>query len=212
MKKKTMLDTIRKYNQRVQKKIIDMKEDNQELLEQRRRNEETFDNETYMSGIGVDQIVHCQYLMNVISYYHSLNHQFKEFIQLKNQVNKNDGKIIVLKAILGLQTESSPGKGSKTDSEPKEIFSTPKDVSTGTSSQGPSLSELEGLIEAAEVENARITNSITTTQVRNKTLGNELTKTLELNRAKKLEDIEKAIEEQNNEIADIKAEIEMVSS
>lgn len=189
------------------KKINEIREDNNELLEQRRRHEEMFDNENYMAGLGTDQIIHCQFLMNAISYYHSLNHQLREIIEVKNQVNQNEGKKLVLKALLGQHSDDQRSKKPKFSEETGN-----KDSVTGASGELPSLVELEAMVEAAEAENSRLTNSITTTQVRNKTLETELNKTIELNKVKRLSDIENSIIEKKNEIDEIKAELELLSS
>jgi len=223
LKKKTMVDTIRKYNQRVSKKITEFREDNMELLEQRRRYEETFDNETYMAGLGADEIVHRQFILNVISYYQSMNDQLKEIIDLKNQVNNNEGKIAVLKALLGENLPDGQSSKEKPEASPsiktpmakKDATMSPKlpaEISTGASAETPTISELEALIEAAETEKARLTNSLSTTITRNKTLTSELQKTNDINKAKKLEDIEKLITEQHKEIEDIKQEIQLLSA
>lgn len=209
--KKTMVDMMRRYNQRVSKKIAEMKEDNMELLEQRRRYEETFDSETYMAGIGADEIVHRQFILNVISYYYSMNEQIRELIALKSLVNQNEGKMKVLNALLGVSPQTGSQAGSpklaKADS-PKPTIQVP----TGASVVSPPLSELEAMIEAAQAEGARLTNSLTTTQARNKTLSSELAKLSDVSKAKRVEDLDKAIADQTRELDDIRKEIAMVSS
>lgn len=220
-----MVDTIRKYNQRVSKKITEAREDNMELLEQRRRYEETFDNENYMAGIGADEIVHRQFILNVISYYQSLNDQLKEIIDIKNLVNNNEGKMAVLKSLLNMDSAnpSVPIDQKNKDSYPTKlspmlkssILGSPKipaQIYTGASLQSPTVSELEATIEAAEAEKLRISNSVATTQSRNKTLSSELTKTNDYIKVKRLEDIENLITEQRKEINDINQEIDLLTS
>ena len=227
LRKKTLLESMRKFNQRVQKKVTEMRDDNMELHEQRRRVDEAFDSGAYLEGLGAEQIVQLQFILNVISYYQTINDQLHDLINLKYQVNDNSAKIAVMHALLGQHSErhspvpkKNPFSESFVDSNPQSKFKpsednatkAPAEISTGASAQLPSLAELEAQLEAAEAEKTRLTNSVTTIQSRNKTLGNELTKNLEIIRLKKAEDLEKKIEEQRADIEDIKQEIELLSS
>lgn len=222
IKAKTILDTIERYNKRFLRKIYDTKEDNLEFLEQRRRFEETFDNDTYMSGLGSDPIVHREFLLSVISYYQEMKLSIIESIEMKQKVNNNPGKIAVLKRLLRIQSESTPST-KQPDSSPsanspflgiKDTLESPKQPMElcGSVFDQPSETELEALIEAAEAEQTRLSNSLTALESRNKTLSSELTKATEYVVVAHGQNIDAKIDERSQEMADINQEIEILTS
>lgn len=216
IKAKTIIDTIEKYNKRVARKIGDIKEENTELLEKRRRFEELFDNDTYMGGLGADPIAHRRYLLEVISYYQLMKVQLVDAIEMKKRVNDNPGKIAVLKRLLNMSKDSTVGGSSttmvplsKTDSE--SLQKAPFEIGA-TSTDEPTEEEFEALIEAAESEKSRLSSSLSTLQSRNSTLASELSKTSSLLAIARSQNIDAKLADHRQEMADINLEIDMLTA
>lgn len=198
-----------------------------ELREQRRRLEEAFDGETYMSGLGADEVVHWQFVASAISYYQTVNDNLQEIIALKNRVNVNAVKLKLLKSLLDLKDEdiqASATFGQLVDASSalpfmkkvtqKGSLKGPMEITTGSSKDQNefSASELEAMVEAAQSEKSRLTNAFMTLQSRNKTLSSELSKTADIVRIKTSERLDEKIAEQRREIDDINQEIEMLTA
>lgn len=218
IKKKTIVDTIKKFNNRVSKKISDTKENNFQLLEKNRRFEESFDNGTYMSGLGSDDSIHKRFLLSIVDYYQNKKKSLEQIIQLKEKVNDNGGKLKVLKSLLGISLEEnlSTNKDSSSSKIQSPMLKATSDKTpmliTSNSNEQPSETELEALIQEAEGEKSRLNSSLTTFTSRNSSLGAELTRLNDFLAASKSQNLEQKIEEHKQEIDDIKLEIELLTS
>lgn len=220
IKKKTIVDAVERYNKRVMRKIEDAKDDNIELLEQRRRFEETIDNDTYMAGLGSNPIVHRQYLLEIISYYEQMRREMVISIDMRKKINDNKGKIAVLNGLLG-GSNSSRAAAQKIEDNMFDIPNSkigesvkcqnPFEI-TGSSTDQASESELEALIEAAEAEQSRLANSLTNLQSRNNTLNSELIKTTNFITVARTQNLDLKKKEYEEEITDINQEIEMLTN
>jgi hypothetical protein len=220
IKKKTIVDAVERYNKRVMRKIEDAKDDNIELLEQRRRFEETIDNDTYMAGLGSNPIVHRQYLLEIISYYEQMRREMVISIDMRKKINDNKGKIAVLNGLLG-GSNSSRAAAQKIEDNMFDIPNSkigesvkcqnPFEIKESSTDQA-SESELVALIEAAEAEQSRLANSLTNLQSRNNTLSSELIKTTNFITVARTQNLDLKKKEYEEEITDINQEIEMLTN
>lgn len=220
VKKKTIVNAVERYNKRVMRKIEDAKDDNIEPLEQRRRFEETIDNDTYMAGLGSNPIVYRQYLLEIISYYEQMRREMVISIDINKKINDNKGKIVVLNGLLGV-SNSSRAAAQKIEDNMFDIpnskigesvkYQNPFEI-TGSSTDQASESELEALIEAAEAEQSRLANSLTNLQSRNNTLSSELIKTTNFITVARTQNLDLKMKQYEEEITDINQEIEMLTN
>lgn len=73
---------------------------NGEQWEELHKFEATFENETYMTGLGANEETWKQYLLKVLDYYLVCNQDIKETISAKEQLKNNELKIKLLETML----------------------------------------------------------------------------------------------------------------
>ena len=105
-----MVDLIHKYNNKIQRKIGEIKVSKSSVLAEQYKLEESIASNTYQVGLGMDETVHKQYVLGLISHFEGQNREMVEMVSLKNKLNNNQVKLEIYREIIENRT-SSAGEG-----------------------------------------------------------------------------------------------------
>lgn len=212
-----MVDLIQKYNQKLARRIQEIKSSNSEILEELYKLEEKFTNNTYQVGLGAEPAVHRQFLLSVMSHFHMQNQELKELVNLKNQLNNNHVKMSLYREIIGTSSPSAHQKPGQNVSQREERASvhtaTFGEISTDTIPGGleAESESLQEELRAKNEETTRLAMDLKNIVTRTQMLEKELKKTRDLNKAKADENLGKKILDLEQQVRDIQEDLALMS-
>lgn len=202
-----MVDLIQKYNIKLQRRTTEFKQTNSEKHEEMYKVEENFTNNTYQVGIGLDTVVHQQFVLNVISYFHSQNLELKGLVTLKHQLNNNSVKMGLYREVI----EGSDAKREERLSVQTATFGElSKDVLT-EETEDPEVDTLREELKVVSEETTRLQLDLKNLGTRTQMLEKELKKNKDFARLNKDDGLEKKVVDLEQQIKEIQEEINLFS-